>query len=210
MRLQHALTAVALLALPTFSSVAHADSATHSDPQVQRLLDAKKTLKWNYAAQGSSDRYGHAEALVDAPADKVAKVVTDFGRYKELHRKFATARVIAKEGDTTDVYMRYPVQIGRFTVEFHEVMRFGQPRQEAGAHVVEGRGVKGDMRTGHTRISVKPVDDKHSLLVIDVLLVPKIPAPQVLIDEELRDGAEDFVNGIKDRAQGRPGPVTAL
>jgi carbon monoxide dehydrogenase subunit G len=207
MRFQHALAALALLALPT---AAYADSSTHSDPQVQRLLDAKKTLKWNYAPQGTSDRYGHAEALVDAPADKVAKVVSDFGHYRELHRKFATARVVGKEGDSTDVYMRYPVQIGRFTVEFHEVMRFGQPRQESGTHVVEGRGLKGDMKQGHTRIAVKPVDDKHSLLVIDVLLVPKIPAPQVLIDEELRDGAEDFVNGIKDRAQGRPGAVTAL
>ncbi len=207
MRPTHALATLALVLLP---ALAYADSTTHADPQVQRLLDAKKTLKWNYAPPGTNDRYGHAEALVDAPAEKVAKVVTDFGRYKELHRKFATARVVAKEGDSTDVYMRYPVQIGRFTVEFHEVMRFGGPRQEAGAHVVEGRGVKGDMKQGHTRITVKPIGEKHSLLQVDVLLVPKIPAPQVLIDEELRDGAEDYVNGIKDRAQGRPGPVTQL
>jgi len=60
------------------------------------------------------------------------------------------------------------------------------------------------------RITVKPVDAKHSLVAIDVLLVPKVPAPQALVDEELRDGAEDFVNGLKDRAQGRPGPVVAL
>lgn len=201
-----ALAALALLALP---AAAHADSASHSDPQVQRLLDAKKTLKWNYAT-ASSDRYGHAEALVDAPAEKVSKVVTDFGRYKELHRKFASARVVAKEGDSTDVYMKYPVQIGKFTIDFHEVMRFAPLRAESGSNVVEGRGVKGDMKQGHLRISVKPVDDKHSLLVVDVLLVPKIPAPQALVDEELRDGAEDYVNGIKDRAQGRPGPVTQL
>lgn len=206
MRPIHALAAFVLAALP---AVAYAD-APPADPQVQRLLDAKKTLKWNFAPAGTSDRYGHAEALVDAPAEKVAKVVTDFGRYKELHRKFATARVVGKEGDATDVYMRYPVHIGRFTVEFHEVMRFASPRQESGAQIVEGRGVQGDMKQGHTRITVKPIDDKHALLTVDVLLVPKIPAPQVLIDEELRDGAEDYVNGIKDRAQGRPGYVTAL
>lgn len=198
MRPVHALAALALLSLP---AVAHADSASNADPQVQRLLDAKRTLKWNFAAPGSKDRYGHAEAIVDAPVEKVAKVVQDFGHYRELHRKFATARVVAKEGEATDVYMRYPVQIGKFTIEFHEVMRFTPARNEGGSHILEGRGVKGDMDRGHTRFTIKPLDDKRSVLVVDVLLVPKIPAPQVLIDEELRDGAEDFVNGIRDRAQ---------
>jgi carbon monoxide dehydrogenase subunit G len=203
MRPLHVLASIALLTvatLPGLAGVAHAD-ASPADTQVQRLLDAKRTLKWNFAPSGSSDRYGHAETIVDAPAEKVAKVVTDFGHYRELHRKFASARVVAKEGDATDVYMRYPVQIGRFTIEFHEVMRFTPPRSEAGANIVEGRGVKGDMDKGHTRFTIKPIDDKRSVLVVDVLLVPKIPAPQVLIDEELRDGAEDFVNGIRDRAQ---------
>jgi carbon monoxide dehydrogenase subunit G len=208
-------TLLASLALVFLPALAHADANTGganrpTDPQVARLLDAKKTLKWNYAPPGRSERYGHAEALVAAPADKVAKVATDFGHYKELHRKFATARVVGKEGDNTDVYMRYPVQIGAMKVEFWEVMRFGGLRVNDGTHFLEGNGVKGDMKQGRTAITVKPIDAKHSLLTVDVVLIPKIPAPQFLIDEELRDGAEDFVNGVKDRAQGFVGPVTAL
>lgn len=205
MRLSPVVALLAALALP---AVAHADGA--SDPQVARLLQAKKTLKWNYAPAGTSDRYGHAEALVAAPADAVAKTATEFGKYRTLHHKFASARVIAKEGPNTDVYMRYPVQIGRFKIEFYEVMRFGAPRVDGGTHVIEGTGIKGDMKTGRTVITVRPVDAKHCVISVDVLLVPKIPAPQSLIDEELRDGAEDFVNGLKDRSQGFAGPVTEL
>ena len=120
------------LSLPV---VAYADSASSQspapaqaqapalDPTVARLLDAKSTVKWNYS--GRDGRYGHAEALVAAPAEKVAKAAFEFHRYRELHRKFATARVIAKDGDSTDVYMRYPVQIGPMKIEFYEVMRFG-------------------------------------------------------------------------------------
>lgn len=175
-----------------------------------RLLEAKKTLKWNYAPAGSQDRYGHAEALVAAPAAKVAKTATEFGHYRELHRKFATARVVGKEGDNTDVYMRYPVYIGPMKVEFYEVMRFGGVHANGATHVLEGHGIKGDMKQGHTVITVRPVDATHSVLAVDILLVPKIPAPQSLIDEELRDGAQDFVNGLKDRAQGWVGPVTSL
>lgn len=180
------------------------------DPQVARLLQAKSTMKWNYTPPGSNDRYGHAETLIAAPADKVTRMVTQFSHYKEIHRKFATARVVAKEGDTTDVYMRYPVQIGRLKVEFHEVMRFGPPQAQGNAKVVVGNGVQGDMKRGQTVIRVKPVDAEHSILEVDVLLLPKIPAPQSMIDEELRDGADDFVTGVRARVQGNPGPVVSL
>lgn len=66
------------------------------------------------------------------------------------------------------------------------------------------------MKAGHTVITIKPIDAKHCLLSVDVLLVPKLPAPQSFIDEELRDGALDFLNGLKDKAQGWSGPVTQL
>lgn len=197
-----------VLALPL---AAHADGASHPDPQVCRLLDAKKTLNWNQALGGSKERYGHAEALVDAPADVVAKKATAFNEYKTFHKKFAAARVVNKEGDKTDVYMRYPVTIGKMTVELKETMRFSPAKSVGNAFVVEGHALlNGDMKAGHTVITIKPVDAKHCVLLVDVLLVPKLPAPQSFIDEELRDGALDFVNGLKDKAQGWSGPVTQL
>jgi carbon monoxide dehydrogenase subunit G len=209
MRIRTLLLPLAILTLPV---VAHADPEPEpaKDPQVVRLLDAKKTLKWNQTVGSSKDKYGHAECLVEASADVVAKKAAEFGQYKTLHKKFQSARVINKDGDNTDVYMRYPVQIGFVTFEFSEVMRFKPTRSAGSSFVIEGNGIKGDMKTGHTIITVKPVDAKHSLLQVDVLLVPSIPAPQSLIDEELRDGAQDFVNGLKDKSQGWVGPVTAL
>ena len=41
-------------------------------------------------------------------------------------------------------------------------------------------------------------------------IVPVLPAPQFYVDEELRDGAEDFVDGLRDRAQPTKGPVLSL
>ena len=209
MRFSLVALALALVALPALAQ-ADGEKDPAKDPQVARLLEAKKTLNWNHTLGGGKDRYGHAEALVDAPADKLAKTAVEFGKYKELHRKFASARVIAKEGDQTDVYMRYPVTIGPVTIELYEVMRFSPDRATAGTHVIEARGIKGDMKRGHTLITIKPVDAKHSLIEVDILLVPVLPAPQSYVDEELRDGAQDFVNGLRDKAQGSVGPVVAL
>ncbi len=199
-----------LLAVTGLSAMALAPglaSADTTDPQVARLLAAKGTLKWNH---GTSSRYGHAEALVASNADDLAKAAADFGHYKDLHPKFSTARIIGKEAGQTDVYMRYPVKIGPVKIELFEVMRFSPDHVDTGTHTIEGRGIRGDMTRGHTKITIKPVDATHSLLSVDVLLDPKIPAPQSMVDEELRDGAGDFVNGLKDRTQGFRGPVVSL
>lgn len=210
------LAALALVAIPAIAPVANADEAAPApadpakDPQVARLLQAKKTLKMNQPMGPINDRYGHAEALVEATPEQLVKTATEFGKYRELHRKFKTARVIGKEGNQTDVYMRYPVQIGPMTIELYEVMRFAPDRTVGNTHIIEARGIKGDMKRGHTVITIKPVDAKHSLLSVDVLLVPTLPAPQSYVDEELRDGAEDFVDGLRDRSQPTKGPVVSL
>ncbi len=205
------LRAAFFLGFVATAAVAHADGGGDSattQATVQRLLEAKRTLKWNRQLDGQ--RYGHAETLVGASADKLLSTVEDFGHYRDLHPKFSTARVIGKEQNQTDVYMQYPVKIGLVRIRMYEVMRFGADSLRDGAHVINARGTKGDMEHAHTVITVTPVDAGHALLQVDVLLVPKLPAPQFMIDEELRDGAEDFVNGLKDRAQGWVGPVVAL
>lgn len=186
-------------------------SAAAADGEVQRLLDAKRTLAWNASPQGKAQRYGHAEALVDAPADKVRDVAVDFAHYKDLHKKLQNARVVGKDEHGTDVHMRLPVKVGPFTFEQWAVLRFGPARSlPGGGWVVEGRETKGNMKDGHLLITVRPVDAKHAVLKVDLLLVPSMPAPQSMVDEELRDAATDFANGLKDRAQGWVGPVVSL
>ena len=206
-------------ALFVFVLLATASPARAADdvaaPDVKRLLEAKRALHWNVAWPGKSHKYGHAEALVAAHADKVRDIAVQFGRYHELHRKFAGARVVAKErsgeGEATDVYMRLPVKIGPFTFDQWEVMRFGPTRAiDGGAHVIEGRGVRGTMKEGHMVITIKPVGAKHALITVDLLLVPTLPAPRAIVEEELRDAALDLVNGLKDKAQGFRGAVVSL
>lgn len=199
------------LALALFvPASARADQRPDADPEVKRLLDAKgQTLRWSLPS-AKGDRYGHAETLVATSSENVKKTALDFAHYKELHRKFSSARVIGKEGDSTDVYMKLPVKVGPVTLDQWEVMRFGPARGDNGASVIEGFGVKGNMKSGHIKITVRPIDEKHALLKVDVLLVPNAPAPQSMVDEELRDAAMDLANGLKDKAQGWSGPVATL
>lgn len=208
MRLSHILPFVALVLT---SAIAQADEGSAKDPQVARLLEAKRSLSWTQTLPGHAERYGHAEALVAAPADKVAAVAADFGQYFKLHKKFASTRVVATGGATTDVFMRYPVYVGPLTLQFNETVRFSPMQTRGNVQVLEATHVDGgDMKQGHLVITVKPVDNAHSIVGIDVLFTPKMSAPQAILDRELRGGAQNYVDGLRDLAQGRSGAVTAL
>lgn len=171
-------------------------------PEVQRPNDATRTSSWNVSRPGKAYRYGHAEALVDAPAEKIRDTAVRFELYRDLHRKFASARVVGRHADATDVSMRLDVRLGPFTFEQWAVMRFGRPSAlSGGVHVVEGRALKGNMKDAHMIITVKAVDGQRALLQVDLLFVPSLPAPRALVEEELRDAACDLVNGLKARAR---------
>jgi len=209
------LAALVLAALTTFvTAPAHADATPENrqDPAIVRLAAAKgASLKWTEARPGSSARYGHGEVLVNAPLAAVKTAAVDFAHYKDLHKKLATARVVAKNGDTVDLYVKLPVKLGPVEIEQWQVIRFAAPRADGEAgFVLEGRGVQGNMKEGHVVVSARAVDERRTVLKVDLLLQSRLPAPQSLVDEELRDGALDIAAGLRARAQGNGAVVTSL
>jgi hypothetical protein len=194
---------------------ARSDAAPGEDPEAARIRDTGHSLKWNWTPPGRTDRFGHAEVLINAPLASVRSVITDFGHYKDLvPEKFHNARVIAKENGTTDLYMQVPIMHG--VVTLWDVLRFG-PVRTIGPNTeqLEGRYVKGNIKDANIVLTIRSIEPNWTLLKFDLLLLPNIPAPQSAIDEELRDAARQGVDAIHDRAQGtqqwftwNPQPVT--
>lgn len=184
--------------------------AADRDPDAARILAAGHSLKWNWTPPGHSDRYGHAETLVHAPLTAVRQHVLDFSRYHEfVPGKFKTSRVVGHQPDgSTDVYLQIAVLHGLVTL--WDVARFTAP-QTAGpgvetvrGHMVPGKGNVDDMDvlwTMHT------VGDGWTMLKLDMLLKPGMPAPAGAVDEELRDSSMYVVDAVRDRAQGTSGVV---
>jgi hypothetical protein len=180
-----------------------APASASADPDVDRLNEAGHALKWNYVPAGKSERYGHAEALVQAPLAAVRSHITNFAAYKQLvPDKFNNARIIGRQGDRTDVYFQVAVMHGAVTL--WQILRFSPLRTVNGEEVLEGRFVRGNVKDAHVVFSIHAVDDNLTVLKMDLLIVPTIPAPQSALDEELRDAAMDAVKALHDRAQGHP------
>ncbi len=125
----------------------------------------------------------------------------DFGKYRELAGSITTSRVVGHEPDgSANVYL----QMGVLNNTFHlwDVTRFSPLRTEAdgtqtsratrspGGNIDDAVLVDHPPRTGWT------------VLKFDLMLSPGLPAPQSLLDEQMRDSALDAVNSIHDRAQG--------
>ena len=179
--------------------------AESADPDASRIEAAHHSLKWNWVPPGHSDRYGHAETLIHAPIDKVRQHVLDFGHYRDfLPARFQISRVIGRHPDhSADVYIQISVMHG--VVALWDVTRFEPPRETAPGvevvtgHMIRGRGNVEDMDVCWT---MRSVDDQWTVLKFDILVKPGLPAPQWVLDEELRDSAMFAVDSIHDRAQG--------
>jgi len=192
----------ALIARIETPPAGHADAA---DPVAARIAAAGHSLEWNWTPPGQPDRYGHAETLVHASLASVRGQVLDFPHYKDiLPDKFRASRVVGHGPDrSTDVYIQIAVLHGVLTL--WDVTRFGAPVQSApGVEVVEGRMVhgKGNVEDMHVMWTMHALNDEWTVLKLDMLLKPGLPAPQSAIDEELRDSARYAVDAIHDRAQG--------
>ncbi len=191
------LLAVAALAVTT---PLRADAL---DADATRLSAAGHSLKWNWTPPGHNDRFGHAETLIHASVADVRKLVLDFPRYKELAPSITTSRVVSHLPDgSSDVYLAMGVLNN--TISFWNVTRFAPLHTVGSDEVMEGKMVPGKGNIDNSAViwTMHPVGDGWTVLKFDVLLDPGLPAPQSLIDEQLRDSAMDAVNSIHDRVQG--------
>jgi hypothetical protein len=181
---------------------------TASDVDAARIAAAGHSLKWNWTPPGRDARFGHAETLIHAPLTAVKHLVLDFNQYKQLASSIITSRVVGHAPDgSIDVYIRMGVLNN--TLVFWNVTRFlpPHPASDGGGEVVEGRMVpgKGNIDDSVLVWTMHAAGPEWTVLKFDLLLRPSLPAPQSLIDEQLRDSAMDAVDSIHDRAQGSKG-----
>lgn len=173
------------------------------DPEAARIASVGHAMKWNWVPPGRSQRYGHAETLVHAPIAQVRRLVLDFASYRQLAPSITTSRVVGHEPDgSTDVYIRMGVMNN--TIQLWNVTRFQPPKPMNGGEVIAGQMVqgKGNIDDCATVWTLHAAGDDWTVLKFDFLLRPGVPAPQSLLDEQMRDSAMDAVNSIHDRAQG--------
>ena len=176
--------------------------AEGKDAEAQKLSETREAQRYNVAMPGASIRAGGAAIYVNAPMAVVKKVVTDYAHYATFMPRFQQSRVVAKKDGKTDVYLQVPIVHGAATV--WSLTRFEPPTKEGSTgERVEGKMIEGNVDDFRAVWHLRPVNDTHTVLKAELLIVPKLPLPGSVITPELEYAADQAVTSARDRAESK-------
>ncbi len=180
-----------LMAAPTVSAAPSVEA--------KRLIKKRDSERYEVKTKHSSIKAGAARVHVHAPMKYVKKVVKDFRHYDEFIKKFDKAKVVGRNGKSTDVYLQVPILKGAAKV--WAVVRFGPMKKVGSEYVLSGHMVKGNVRRMDAKWRLKKIDKDDTQLNLELLIVPKLPVPGSLVTGEVAYAADTAVMGSRNRAE---------
>ncbi|MCS6898757.1 MAG: hypothetical protein RMJ98_05030 [Myxococcales bacterium] len=176
--------------------------AESNDPEAQRLAQKRSAERYNVEVPGASLRAGGAAIWVDAPMLVVRKVVTEYSKYASYIPRFQKSKVIGKKDGRSDVYLQVPILNGAATV--WSLTRVEPPVKDgANGELIEGKMLEGNVNDLRSWFRLRPVDDHHTILKLELLISLKLPLPGKVVTPELEFAADQAVTAIRDRAEAR-------
>ena len=192
-----ALFATLALGVSVGSGRAQAD-----ETETQRLCRTHATERYNVGVPGFSIRAGGGMTLVNAPIAMVRQQVTDYAHYSDFMPRFEKSRIVGKNAGTTDVYLQVAILHGAANV--WAVTRFAPPVPDGNGEKIEGKfagqGNVDDLRAVWRLV---PIDADHTVVKLELLIVPKLPLPGSLVTPELEYAADQAVSSTRDRTETR-------
>jgi len=147
-------------------------------------------------ASGSDVDWGRAVGVVNAPIERVAAAVRDYGSYRHFLPFFTQSRVVSRRGSRALVYMEASVFHG--TVTLWANMRMGDRPPQGDTLIVEGRMADGNMAAFRARWEITPLDDgRRSLVVLKVLIDPDLPLPDSICSNENVSTAHRTIRALR-------------
>ena len=153
-----------------------------------------KRLKDNYpkTEEYLTGRGGAARTYVKAPLQEAVATVTDYDAYERMISRFKEARVVARHGEKTDVFVRVPIMNG--TTEVWATVRVDPPVQVSkDEYVIYGRMVEGNVRDFNLVYRLSRADDDGTQLAMEMVIIPRFPVPRALVKREVSGAASNAV-----------------
>lgn len=171
-----------------------------ADAQATALFKLGREKKTNYAKDKDSKfKVARGEIFINAPMKDVKAVVMDYGSYSTFISKFQKSKILKTTGEVNEVYLQAPILHGAATI--WAVESFAAPAPDGKGEKIVGSMLKGNVDDLRATWRMRPVDDKHTVLSLDMYIAPKIAAPESLVTAEAEDACGDGVISVKERAE---------
>ena len=159
-------------------------------------LDKLKTGKIvvQSLSRGSGPKAGRASAIIEAPAEVVAKIIADVARYPEFVPRCTDSRKVRNGSYVVFTKLPWPL---RDTWAYIKMTR----TDRSNLRYLSWKMLNGTLRSYEGQAWVQPLDARRSVLTYQMLAVPLVAgAPDSLISSGLRDAVKTMVKALRERS----------
>jgi len=197
-RLHHLVLALVttftiLFAMP-MASHAGDDEAT----RLERRGRAERYTKATTAPKNSIDT-GGAAIYVNAPIDVVRRIITDYRNYEKTIKAFKKSKLLSRNKGVSEVYLEVPILHGAATVWVVALM--GAPVMEGKEEKITARMLRGNVDDFRAVWRLRAIDAEHTIVKLELLVDPSLPAPASLVTPELSHASDNAVTSVRKQAE---------
>jgi len=197
------LAASLAVVLAPLSATADAPSSSYAPPAAD--TQAVELMKWGHDKKSNFEknkvRWGKAEIFINAPVAKARAAVLDYGNYSTFISRFQKSKLLKKDGLAADVYLQVPILKGASTI--WTLQHFNPPVADGKWETINATMIKGNVDDMQAVWRYRAVDDKHSVVSLELYAATKLNVSEKLMMKEIEDACGEGVLGVKDRAEGK-------
>jgi ribosome-associated toxin RatA of RatAB toxin-antitoxin module len=171
-----------------------------ADAQAVELFKLARDKKTHFTDPATKQVWGRGQIFVDAPMSDVRAAILDYGNWSQFMKRFQKSKLLKKEGNgAAEVYLQMPILKGAATL--WAVEKFDAPVADGKGEKIVGHFQKGNVEDLQAVWRYRPVDDRHTVVQLDIYVMPKLAVPAGLMVSQREDAAGEACIGVKERAQ---------
>lgn len=155
----------------------------------------------NVPHENSSVQWGRATAEVDATADEILAVITDYATYDRFMPQVEASRVLTRRGRNATVYLEATL-LGMSDARLWAQLNLFARANQGDTRIIEGQMVEGNLERFTARWEVTPIEDGHrSRVVFQIIAEPDLPLPAFLVSQHNADAARWALQSLRRRVR---------
>jgi len=198
LRLHHFVLALVTVFTVFFAVPTDSQAGDDEATRLERRGRAERYTKATTAPKNSIDT-GGAAIYVNAPIDVVRRIVMDFRNYEKTIKSFKQSKLLSRNKGVSEVYLEVPILHGAATVWV--VALIGQPVIEGNEEKITARMLRGNVDDFRAVWRLRAVDADHTIVKLELLVDPSLPAPASLVTPELCTASDNAVTGVRKQSE---------
>ncbi len=171
-------------------------TVAHADDDLKTRLEANEVVITTRAIAGSSLPEVTAQALIDAPAERIWAILQDCGNYQKNMQRVVRSKELSRQGNKVvcEVEIGLPFPLSNLVGVTEATHVVGPPKWSRTWHLLRGDF---EVNEGSWTLTHYQDDPKRTLAVYKVHAIPKSAVPDAILRKGQRSAIPDLFNHLR-------------